>query len=39
LHHFGSAKAVGRAGIEDLMVVDGVSEAMAKRIYDHFQNG
>jgi excinuclease ABC subunit C len=39
LHHFGSAKAAGRAGLEDLMVVDGVSQAMAKRIYDHFQKG
>ena len=39
LHHFGSAKAVGRAAVEDLMVVDGVSEAMAQRIYDHFQKG
>ncbi|MEP0943460.1 MAG: excinuclease ABC subunit UvrC [Rhizobiaceae bacterium] len=39
LHHFGSAKAVGRAAVEDLIVVDGVSEAMAQRIYDHFQKG
>lgn len=39
LHHFGSAKAVGRAAVEDLLVVDGVSEAMAQRIYDHFQKG
>ena len=39
LHHFGSAKAVGRAAVEDLMVVEGVSEAMAQRIYDHFQKG
>ncbi|MEP1205944.1 MAG: excinuclease ABC subunit UvrC [Rhizobiaceae bacterium] len=39
LHHFGSAKAVGRAAVEDLLVVEGVSEAMAQRIYDHFQKG
>ncbi|NKB51278.1 MAG: excinuclease ABC subunit UvrC [Rhizobiaceae bacterium] len=39
LHHFGSAKAVSRAAVEDLMIVDGVSEAMAKRIHDHFQKG
>ncbi|MCJ8309798.1 MAG: excinuclease ABC subunit UvrC [Hyphomicrobiales bacterium] len=39
LHHFGSAKAVSRAAVEDLLVVDGVSEAMAQRIYDHFQKG
>ena len=36
LHHFGSAKAAGRADVKDLMAVEGVSEAMAKRIYDHF---
>ena len=36
LHHFGSAKAAGRADVKDLMAVDGVSEAMAKKIHDHF---
>ncbi len=36
LHRFGTAKAISRAGIEDLMKVDGVSEAMARAIYDHF---
>ena len=36
LHRFGTAKAVSRAGVEDLMKVDGVSEAMAQAIYDHF---
>jgi len=39
LHHFGSAKAVGRAAVEDLMAVDGVSEKMAQTIFDHFQKG
>ncbi|MEM1038981.1 MAG: excinuclease ABC subunit UvrC [Pseudomonadota bacterium] len=39
LHHFGSAKAVGRAAIEDLMAVEGVSERMAQTIFDHFQKG
>ncbi|MGI9364712.1 MAG: excinuclease ABC subunit UvrC [Rhizobiaceae bacterium] len=39
LHHFGSAKAVSRAAVEDLQAVDGVSEAMALRIYNHFQKG
>ncbi len=39
LHHFGSAKATGRAAVEDLMKVDGVSEAMARKIHDHFQKG
>ena len=36
LAHFGSAKAVTRAGIEDLKVVDGISEAMAQTIHDFF---
>lgn len=36
LHHFGSAKAVARAGLQDLETVEGVSEAMAQKIYDHF---
>ncbi len=36
LNHFGSAKAVSRAGIEDLKAADGISAEMAQRIYDHF---
>ncbi|WP_052699242.1 excinuclease ABC subunit UvrC [Hyphomicrobium sp. 99] len=36
LTHFGSAKAVSRAGIEDLKAVDGISADMAKKIYDFF---
>ena len=36
LHYFGSAKAVSRAGIEDLQAVGGISEEMAKKIYDFF---
>ena len=36
LHHFGSARGVERAGLEDLEAVPGVSRAMAKKIYDHF---
>ncbi len=36
MSHFGSAKAVSRAGIEDLKAVDGISAEMAQRIYDHF---
>ncbi len=41
LNHFGSAKAVSRAGIEDLKAVAGVSAEMAQKIYDFFheQNG
>jgi len=36
LHHFGSAKAVARAGQLDLEAVDGISTTVAKKIYDHF---
>jgi len=36
LRHFGTARAVSRAGIEDLMDVEGISEQMAEAIYDHF---
>ncbi len=36
LHHFGSAKAVARANAGDLAAVEGISEALAQRIYDHF---
>ena len=36
LQHFGSAKAVSRAGIADLEGVGGISAQMAKTIYDHF---
>ncbi len=36
LMHFGSGRSVARAGIADLMKVDGVSEAMARTIHGHF---
>ncbi|WP_299929508.1 excinuclease ABC subunit UvrC [uncultured Pelagimonas sp.] len=36
LAHFGSAKAVTRANLADLKAVDGVSEALAEKIYDFF---
>jgi excinuclease ABC subunit C len=36
LAHFGSAKAVSRANLADLKAVEGISEALAERIYDHF---
>ena len=39
LSHFGSAKAVSRAGLADLMAVDGISEALAQKILDHFHEG
>jgi excinuclease ABC subunit C len=36
LAHFGSAKAVSRAGLEDLKAVAGISETMAQTVYDFF---
>ncbi len=36
LRHFGTAKAVSRANISDLVSVDGISGEMARAIYDHF---
>ncbi|MFV2053825.1 excinuclease ABC subunit UvrC [Aliiroseovarius sp. YM-037] len=36
LTHFGSAKAVSRAGLADLKAVDGISDALAETIYDFF---
>ena len=40
MKHFGSAKAVSRASVEDLKQVAGISGDMARRIYDHFhENG
>lgn len=36
LAHFGSAKAVSRANLSDLKAVEGISAALAERIYDHF---
>jgi excinuclease ABC subunit C len=36
LHHFGSARNVGRAGLADLEAVPGISKAVARKIYDHF---
>jgi excinuclease ABC subunit C len=36
LHHFGSAKAVARAGLSDLEAVPGISGTVAKKIHDHF---
>ena len=40
LNHFGTLKAIQRAGLDDLASVPGVSRATAKAIYDHFhENG
>lgn len=36
LQHFGTAKAVSRAGLNDLMAVEGISETVARMVYHHF---
>jgi excinuclease ABC subunit C len=36
LHHFGSARAVARAGLGELERVVGISQTVAKKVYDHF---
>ena len=36
LQHFGSAKAVEGAALEDLEAADGISRAVARKIYDYF---
>lgn len=38
LHHFGSARDVAGAGLEDLEAVSGISSAVAKKIYSHFHD-
>lgn len=39
LNRFGSAKGVSRATMADLQTVEGVNEALARRIYDFFHGG
>ena len=39
LQHFGSARAVAGASVSDLASVGGVSETLAKKIYDFFHPG
>jgi len=36
LHHFGSAKAIKSAGVEDLLKVEGISRAQAEKIFAFF---
>lgn len=36
LHHFGSAKAIKSAGVEDLLKVEGISRAQAQKIFSFF---
>ena len=38
LQHFGSAKAVSRAGLTDLQSVDGISETLAETIHGFFHD-
>ncbi len=38
LRHFGSAKAVSRASVEDLAAIEGISIEMAERIYAFFHD-
>jgi len=38
LRHFGSARAVGQAGLGDLEAVDGISHTVARNIYGHFHD-
>jgi len=37
LHHFGSARAVAVATLEDIKAVAGISDALARKIHDHFR--
>jgi excinuclease ABC subunit C len=39
LRHFGTAKAVSRAGLTDLEQVPGINSGTAKLVYDHFHEG
>jgi excinuclease ABC subunit C len=36
LHHFGSARAVARAGLAEIERVTGISNTVAKKVYHHF---
>ena len=36
LNHFGSVRAIEQAAPSDLQAVDGISKAVAQRIYDFF---
>ena len=38
LHHFGSAREVERASLADLQKVEGISDTIAMKIYNHFND-
>lgn len=38
LMHFGSAKAISKAGLADLEAVEGISKTVAEKIYGHFHS-
>ncbi|MGQ3212929.1 excinuclease ABC subunit UvrC [Shinella sp.] len=38
LQHFGTAKAVSRAAMTDMMAVEGISETVARLVYNHFHD-
>ncbi len=39
LNHFGSARGVKQAGLQDLEAVPGISHETARRVYGHFHPG
>lgn len=39
LNHFGSAREVAAAGVDDLAGVEGISRALAERLHAHFHGG
>ena len=39
LNHFGSARAVAVATLDDIKTVPGISNALAQKIHDHFRGG
>jgi excinuclease ABC subunit C len=39
LNHFGSARGVRNAALDDLLACPGIGPAVAKRIHEHFHPG
>ena len=39
LHHFGTVKAIERASLADIARVEGISDEIARKIYDFFHDG